>query len=234
MRPELARPGVDTASRLDPPSPGIGLSGRTASGDDELSVRRIARRQWMRRRDLERQLHDGAALRISALALRLGLLRPGMADDEQEFQDAVERLQDELHIVLQELRDVAGQLYPPLLDEAGLGPALREFAGRSAVPLRVDASGERFGAAAEGAAYFTLLGCLAAQLGDTEPGGAEPGGIDVVVRRDDDNLVLLVFGVDPCHGSSMLDGVDLLGGTVDVSETASTGCGPIRVRIPCE
>jgi signal transduction histidine kinase len=114
----------------------------------------------MRRRDLERQLHAGAALRISALAPRLGLLRLGTSDDEQEFQDAVERLQDELHLVLQEQRDVAGQLYPPLLDEAGLAPALREFAGRSAVPLRIDASDERFGAAAEGAAYFTLLRCL--------------------------------------------------------------------------
>jgi hypothetical protein len=58
--------------------------------------------------------------------------------------------------------------------------------------------------------------------------------IEVVIRREDDTLVLLVFGVDPCHGSSMLDTVDLLGGTVEVGETASTDSRPITVRIPCE
>ena len=84
----------------------------------------------------------------------------GTPTDEQEFQAAVEELQDELHLVLQELRDVAGRLYPPLLDEAGLGPALREAAGRGPAPVRIDAPDERFGPDVEGAVYFAVLGCL--------------------------------------------------------------------------
>jgi hypothetical protein len=133
-------------------------------GGDAEHLRAVARRQWTARRDLERRLHDGAALRLSALALQLGLLHhrhpAGGGEPGGQLAAAVEELQDGLHLVLQELRDVAGLLYPPLLDEAGLGPALREAAGRCPVPVRVHAPRERFGAAVEGVAYFALLGCL--------------------------------------------------------------------------
>jgi hypothetical protein len=225
-------------------------------------VRATVARQWRDRRALERRLHDGAALRISALSLRLGLLRHAAVDGDREFDAAVEALQDELHLVLQELRDVEGRLYPPLLDEAGLGPALREAAARCPVPVRIDAPDERFGAATEGAAYFALLGCLP-QPRRCGPGpldllrdGAGPAPVvDVIVRRDGDALVLLVRGVDACHAGAVHDGVRLLGGTVAVAAgtTAGTapgtvtgkaltpgGAGPagdpgdlITVRIPC-
>src|SRR3954452_8427499 len=149
-------------------------------GDDVARLRRTARRHWAARRDLERRLHDGAALRVSALTLRLGLLRHLHPEGEDEFRVAVEGLQDELHLVLQELRDIAGRLYPPLLDEAGLGPALCEVAGRAGGRLRVDGVDDRFGAAVEGAVYFALLGCL------TDAPADRP--VDVVIRRDGGRL----------------------------------------------
>ena len=159
--------------------------------DDGARLRQTAQRQWAARRDLERRLHDGAALRVSALTLRLGLLRHRHPDDEQEFQAAVEELQDELHLVLQELRDIAGRLYPPLLDEAGLGPALREAAGRGTAPVRIDAPDERFGPDVEGAVYFAVLGCL--------PEESRPAPVEIVVRREGDDVVVLVSGVDACQ-----------------------------------
>ena len=199
---------------------GILVDGMSADGMS--GVRDTVARQWRDRRALERRLHDGAALRISALTLRLGLLRHERARGDEEFDTAVELLQDELHLVLQELRDVEGMLYPPLLDEAGLGPALREAAARCPVVVHVDATEERFGAAAEGAAYFAVLACLA-RVGRS-------GRVDVVIRRDGDALVLLVTGVDACHAGTVRDGVRLLGGTVVV---AGSGGAPMTVRIPC-
>src|SRR5688572_20909599 len=77
---------------------------------------RAEREQWQRRRRLERQLHDGAALRISALSLQLGLFRHRVPEGEPDLHASIDGLQDELHAVLQELRDVAGKIYPPLLD----------------------------------------------------------------------------------------------------------------------
>jgi len=197
---------------LDPPA-----------GDDVARLRRMAQRQWAARRDLERRLHDGAALRVSALTLRLGLLSHLHPDDAQDLRAAVEVLQDELHLVLQELRDIAGRLYPPLLDEAGLGPALREAAGRYAVPVRIDAPDERFGPDVEGAVYFAVLGCL-------PDGTATP--VEVVIRREADVLRVLVSGVDACHAGTVHDGVRLLGGTVAVGDSPAGGA-LITVRIPC-
>jgi signal transduction histidine kinase len=196
--------------------------------DDDVRLRRTAQRQWAARRDLERRLHDGAALRVSALTLRLGLLRHRHLDDEREFRTAVDDLQDELHLVLQELRDIAGRLYPPLLDEAGLGPALREATARCPAPVRIDAPDERFGPDVEGALYFAVLGCLPEECAGP---GAAP--VEIVVRREDDDVVVLVTGVDACQ-TVVSDGVRLLGGTVAVDPAADpAGTCAITVRIPC-
>jgi len=162
-------------------------------------------------------------LRISALTLQLGLLRHRAADCD--LHTSIEGVQDELHAVLQELRDVAGKIYPPLLDEAGLGPALREVAGRMDVPVRVDASEDRFGPAAEGAAYFAVVECLEA----VAPGTA---GLDVVVRREDQMLAVDLVGVELRHADAMLGAVRRLDGAIDVA--GGPHAGTITVRIPCE
>ncbi|WP_433273159.1 sensor histidine kinase [Pseudonocardia xinjiangensis] len=199
--------------------------------------RRAEREQWMRRRRLERQLHDGAALRISALTLQLGLFRHKVPDAEPDLHASIESLQDELHAVLQELRDVAAKIYPPLLDEAGLGPALREVADRMETPVRVDAPADRFGPAAEGAAYFAVVDCLAAVDAAAAETGAAAPPVAVLVRRsadEPDGAVLTVHltGADVRHAESMLDQVRRLGGTIDVA--GGPGPGTITARIPCE
>jgi hypothetical protein len=199
--------------------------------------RRREAQRWMHRRRLERRLHDGAALRLSALTLRLGLL-PRAGCDEREWRALVGELQDELHQVLQELRGVAGQLYPPLLDEAGLAPALRELAEQVGTELDVEvaatAEGRRFGAVAEGAAYFAVAECLAE--GRTSRRAR--------VLGDDDALVFTLDGVGPPCLARVLDQVWPLGGTAEPAGPAAgapaAGDAPsapdgqtITVRIPC-
>jgi signal transduction histidine kinase len=180
---------------------------------------------WLRRRLLQRQLHDGAALRISALTLQFGLFRHQVPAADHDLRESVDGLQDELHAVLQDLRDVAGKIYPPLLDQAGLGPALREMVCRAPVTVRVDAPETRFGPAVEGTAYFAVTECL-----DALDGGAPP--VEVLVRRDGDMLLVTVTGVDVRHARMMDDHVRRMGGTVDT--TGGTGIGTIMARIPCE
>ncbi|NMI01727.1 sensor histidine kinase [Pseudonocardia acidicola] len=189
--------------------------------------RRKEQEQWLRRRRLERQLHDGAALRISALALQLGVFRHRVPAGEPDLQQSIDGLQDELHAVLQELRDVAGKIYPPLLDEAGLGAALREAADRVDTPVRVDAPDDRFGPAAEGAAYFAVTECL-----DAMASGGPP--VHVAIHRDGGELCVRVSGVDGRHAELLHDQVRLLGGTVDVADGPPPGTGTIIARIPCE
>jgi signal transduction histidine kinase len=189
-------------------------------------------REWLRRMRLERQLHDGASLRVSALSLRLGLLR--QEGSEAEFRRAVADLQDELHAVLDELRDVAGQIYPTLLDQAGLGPALCELADRAGLPVTVRAGEDRFGTAAEGAGYFAVADVLAT-LGPDDR-------VDLVVGNDDGQLTISLIGASECHADLVNDRVKALGGSVTVTSgtfvppdtSDNTANSTITVRIPCE
>jgi signal transduction histidine kinase len=180
---------------------------------------------WHRRRHLERQLHDGPALRISALTLRLGLLGQKLPGGQPELQRDIDDLQAELHAVQQELRALADQIYPPLLYEAGLGPALRELAGRAPVRMRVDASDDRFDPAIEAVAYFAVVELLDVAA----DGGAT---VAVAVRKQDCDLVLEIGAVDTVRGSELLEQIRRLGGVVDVPAGSSTQS--VRVRIPCE
>jgi signal transduction histidine kinase len=184
----------------------------------------------MRRRRLERQLHDGAALRISALTLRLGLLHHELPADQQEWQRDITRIQDELHAALQELRDIAAKIYPPLLDEAGLGAALREFADQHDIALDVQTTADRFGPVAEGAAYFAVAEWLTARAGPEAP-------IRVTVRRDQDDLVMSVAPIQLADVHHLLDHARPLGGVVypTVQAADSPECsGSTTMRIPCE
>ncbi len=194
----------------------------TPSGD---VCRRAEHETWLRRRLLERQLHDGASLRISALTLQLGLFRHRVPATEEDLRESIGGLQDELHAVLQELREVARQIYPPLLDEAGLGPALREMVARIPVQVRIDADDDRFGPAVEGAAYFAVAECLSALDGDAPP-------IRLLVRRDADVLAVHLEGIDVRHAPLMHDQVRRMGGTITV--VAGPGAPTITARIPCE
>ena len=94
-------------------------------------------------------------------------------------------------------------------------------------PVAVVASEERFGPAAEGAAYFAVLQCLAAQ-----PAGAP--STKVVVRREIDTLMLSVSGVDAFHAELIDDQVRPLGGIVEVITGSPPGASTVIARIPCE
>lgn len=199
------------------------LAVRGGDGDGDGGHRRKELAQWERRRQLERRLHDGASLRLSALALRLGLLRHAL--NEAAVRAGIDELQDELHAVLDELRDVSGTIYPPLLEQAGLGAALRELAERADAEVVVAATTERFDPVTEGTAFFAVAECLTPPLPDWP--------IAVAVRREDDELMLAIVGADPRHVEYLEVQVGPLGGSVDAVHKRRSDGVTITVRIPC-
>jgi hypothetical protein len=199
----------------------------TDAGDD----RRRHQERWHRRRCLERQLHDGAALRISSMALRLGALdRDARPEDPHAWRRDLAALQGEVEAALEELRAVAGQIYPPLLHEAGLGPALRELVTASGHDAVLDVTAGRAGPAVEGAVYFALADALASS--------AAPLTIRVRTAdgpgdgRQEDDVVVVIEGADPVLAPSVRDEAGPLGGTVDVIATPG-GTATITARFPC-
>ena len=206
-----------------PAGPRVDAAGMTLGGEHG----RRAEERWRRRRVLERRLHDGPALRLSALSLRLGMLRADAPDGAEAWRRGLDEFSDELAAALQELRDVAAAIYPPLLDEAGLGPALRELVSATGARARVDAVDARCGTAAEGAAYFAAAACLAVDR-DAE--------VDVRVGVEDGELVLTLVGVDPALYPAVADEAVPLGGSVEVTDTGpgtETSTATITARFPC-
>ena len=107
---------------------------------DELraSRRRLVEAQDAERRKIERNLHDGAQQQLIALKIQLGLLE-GSAENPGAVRQITAMLNEGLRAALDDLRDLARGIYPPLLAEQGLVMALRAQAARSPVPVVVEA-----------------------------------------------------------------------------------------------
>ena len=106
------------------------------------------------RRGLERDIHDGAQVRLVALRLRLGRLRVTAGPLAGEI-DVLER---EVDATIRALRELARGLHPPILEQAGPAEALRVYAGDlpATVVLTAGPIG-RHPRAVEGAIYFFCL-----------------------------------------------------------------------------
>jgi signal transduction histidine kinase len=113
------------------------------------------------RRRVERNLHDGAQQNLVALAVNLRLTRDLVTDDPPAAAEMLDEIAAEVKRTIQELRELAHGIYPPLLADSGLGEALRAAASRS--PLAVNVSGTgigRYSADIEAAIYFCCLEAL--------------------------------------------------------------------------
>ncbi len=117
-------------------------------------------------RRVERDLHDGAQMRLAALAMNLGMAREKLGDnDEQPDSATVRELIDAAHRnavdALADLRDLARGIHPPVLDN-GLASALASLAASSAIPATVTADiGQRPAPAIETIAYFCAAELIA-------------------------------------------------------------------------
>lgn len=115
----------------------------------QAARRRIVAHGDAVRRQLERDLHDGAQQRIVALTVALQMVTRGHGDDE-----LLESARADLRRALDELRRVAHGIYPSVLADEGLAAAIEGLAEASPIPVRVERMPEdRFRPEIETAAY---------------------------------------------------------------------------------
>lgn len=113
------------------------------------------------RRRVERNLHDGAQQRLVALAVNLRLTRDIVGEDPTAGAEMIDELIGEVQETIQELRELAHGIYPPLLVDSGLGEALRAAANRSPLDVSLEADGiARYPSEVEAAVYFCCLEAL--------------------------------------------------------------------------
>ena len=113
------------------------------------------------RRRVERNLHDGAQQHLVALAVNLRLTKDIIVDDQEAGLEMLDQLAGEVQETIQELRELAHGIYPPLLVDSGLVEALRAAANRNPLPVEVVTEGiGRYPSEAEAAVYFCCLEAL--------------------------------------------------------------------------
>jgi signal transduction histidine kinase len=124
------------------------------------SRRRLVEAQDEERRKIERNLHDGAQQQLVALSIQLGLLQESAGNADSVRQLAPE-LQKSARAALDDLRALARGIYPPLLADQGLVHALRAQAGKTVVPVTIQADGiQRYPQDVEATVYFCALEAL--------------------------------------------------------------------------
>jgi signal transduction histidine kinase len=125
------------------------------------SRKRIVEAADGERRRLERNIHDGAQQQLVALSVMARLAETTVDSDKDSARAMVVQAQADATDALENLRDLARGIYPPLLAERGLAAALEAQAGRSPIPVTVEADGlGRYPQDAEAAVYFCALEAL--------------------------------------------------------------------------
>ncbi|MBB3725714.1 sensor histidine kinase [Nonomuraea dietziae] len=164
-------------------------------------------------RRIERDLHDGTAARLVALAMRLGMAQEELAEaDRPERLERARGLVDGAHReakeTLAELRVLTRGIHPPALDK-GLEIALETLAARSPIPVALEADlPERPSPAVESIAFF----CTAELLANVaKHSGARRAAVELRTRAG--LLALLVR--DDGKGGAMMDAGSGLRGLAD-------------------
>jgi signal transduction histidine kinase len=193
------------------------------------SRRRIVAAVDEGRRRLERNIHDGAQQQLVALAVKIRLADSMVERDPAKTHELLAQLQTETTDALENLRDLARGIYPPLLADEGLEAALQAQARRSTIPVRVSPNGiGRYPQEVEATVYFCVLEALS---NVTKYAGASE--VDVELRRDGHDLTFEVrddgIGFDPSMAArgtglqGMTDRVEAIGGRLDVRSSPGSG-----------
>lgn len=195
------------------------------------SRKRLAVAADTERQRIERDIHDGAQQQLTALQIRLEMAAERHhTHDEDEISTELRRFARDLEEAIEELRELAHGVYPPLLASAGLGAALTSAARHAARPVTISCRIGRSTPEVERAVYFS---CVEAMQNAAKHAG--PSDVAVKVWETADALRFSVRdtgnGFDPASApagagiTNMRDRVGAVGGTLIIDTSPSKGTG---------
>ncbi|WP_051160483.1 sensor histidine kinase [Patulibacter americanus] len=201
---------------------------RTRSGALDVQAQQLRR--------IERDLHDGAQVRLVALAMRLGRAEARLDDaGDPVTRDLVRGAREEATAAIAELRDLARGIAPPVLADRGLAAAAEALGRRSGSPVTVSARlDDRPAPVVESAAYFVVAEALA-NAAKHVPGAP----VSVALTTAEHRLIVEVLdeggGGADASGSGLTGlrhRVEALDGTLVVRDVPATGT-LVRAELPC-
>jgi signal transduction histidine kinase len=195
---------------------------RREIADLRASRERLALAGDDERRRLERALHDGLQQQLVGLAANLELAAVSVDADPAATASLLAALREDLRGSIEEARNLAHRIYPPLLEAGGLAPALREAAAHVDAKVAIEiAAGPALSPEVAAAIYFSGLDAL-------ERAGA--GASATISVRADEATVSFEIDVDRDldMGSppTSRDRVEALGGILEIDRTRLVGSLP--------
>jgi signal transduction histidine kinase len=193
------------------------------------SRQRLVRAQDEERRRLERNLHDGAQQQLVALSVKVRLAQSLVGRQDDRARDMLDEVQADSQSALEELRDLARGIYPPVLADQGLAAALEAQARKSPVPVLVEPDGvDRYPPEVEATVYFCTLEAL-----QNIAKYAQASSVTVRLRPEDGTLRFEIVddgrGFDPAttgYGTGlrgMADRLDAVGGSLEIESSIGRG-----------
>ena len=188
------------------------------------------------RRRIERDLHDGAQQRLTALAMGLGRARAKLDSDPEAARELVEQAHEDAKQALAELRNLARGIHPAILTDRGLDAALSHLAARSPVPVEISVEiADRPSPAVESTAYFVVAEALT-----NAAKHSAARSIRARVWRFDATLLVEVVddgvggaAIEPGGGlEGLTTRVATIDGTLSISSPAG-GPTVVRAELPC-
>jgi signal transduction histidine kinase len=241
---------ITTAGYFWPFWPALGLAlaaavhGAVVYGQREHRIRRLEQTragavdvQESELRRIERDLHDGAQARLVALGMNLGMAEQALDKDPEKVRELLAEARHGAGEALEELRDLARGIRPPILTDRGLEAAISALVARTpmSVTLSVDDRDSRYHSAVETAAYFTVAEALANAI---KYAGAERIAIRIETR--DGTLIAEVVddgagGADPLGRglTGLRQRAEALDGRLSVHSPVG-GPTTVRAELPCE
>ena len=191
------------------------------------------------RRKIERNLHDGVQQRLYTVGMELDRARQAAADrdDDTVLGEHLEQVDAALRTAIEDLRDVARGIDPPVLINRGLEAALRSHTRRSPVPVVItNALTTRLSAPIETATYY-----VASEAFLNAVRHAQASRITIELRGIDGELVVAIVddgvgGADEHRGTGLRglrDRADALDGTLRIDSPLGAGTR-IELRLPLD
>jgi signal transduction histidine kinase len=241
----------DLASNAGPALHNVSLASDLEAKASELAVQneeiersreRLVTARDAQRRRLERELRDGVGTELAEIRDEIGSDAERVAAEPEVVERSLDDLGSRANTALEELREVARGIFPPLLIDQGLAAALDALCRKSGpdTHLSVDpsATSMRFDPAAENAVYFCCV--QAVQNAQRHAPGAS---ITIELSADGDGLVFVVRddgpGFDPSAMDAhegmqiMTDRVAALGGTLTLESAPGAGT-EVTGRVPAD
>jgi signal transduction histidine kinase len=240
--PEISADEYGTLARsMNDAMAGLEEGQRLASANARLledvreSRARIVSASDAARRRVERNIHDGAQQRMTALILELRLLEDAAEGAHEPSIAAMARhARESLNLALNEIRELARGLHPAVLVTDGLLPAVEQLVALAPLPVEVDIPQIRFPETLEATAFYVASEGLANVAKHAHASSASVSArvnqTDLVVKVADDGVGGATPG--PCSGlAGLADRVAALDGRLEV-ESPPGGGTLLTVSLP--